>query len=235
MDDTSGDQSTTTTVDEECVKEIKKLVRKRPLVLVTAGIPGAGKSTLVNNLLGLKGEEAAKTKSGRKSVTRSISSYEGEIHELVSLRMIDMPGLKAKDLSGKEEEEELVKLSDLTDGKADLLLYCMKMTDKSDERDERIVMTLTKTFGKEIWRHTILVLTFGDVVLKQDKKDRSLVEEFTEDFEKALKKVGVIDVPVTSILSTPCENRPIQYCSKYCSNTTNSPTSSSLPKFSSSH
>ena len=184
------------------MKEIKKLVKERLLVLVTTGIPGAGKSTLVNNLLGLKGEEAAKTKSGRESVTRTISVYKGEIHQLVSLHIIDTPGLEAKDLSGKEEEEELVKRSVLTDGKADLLLYCMKMTDKSDYRGERIVMELTKRFGKEIWRHTILVLTFGDVVLKQDENSRSLVEEFTEDFEKALKKAGVSDVPVKSILST---------------------------------
>ena len=187
-------------VDEECVKEIKKLVKKRPLVLVTAGIPGAGKSTLVKNLRGCKGAEAAK--SGRKSVTRSVSIYEGEIHGLVSLRIIDMPGLEAKDLSSKEEEEELAKLSELTDGKADLLLYCMKMTDRADYRVDRIVKTLTKTFGKEIWRHTILVLTFGDVVLNQDEEDRDLLEEFTKDFEQALKKAGVSDIPVKSILST---------------------------------
>ena len=39
--------------------EFKEFVRKRRLVLVTAGKPGAGKSTLINNLLGLRGKKAA--------------------------------------------------------------------------------------------------------------------------------------------------------------------------------
>ena len=169
-------------------------------MLVTAGIPGAGRSTLINNLLGLKGEKAAKTKFSLVSVTKSVDYYEEEVHG-ITVRIIDTPGLDAKDLSSKEVEEELATLSVLTDGKADLLLYCMKMTDRSDVRDERIVMKLTKTFGKEIWKHTILVLTFGDAVLNQDEEDKDLLEEFTEDFEKTLKKAGVNDVPVKSILS----------------------------------
>ena len=183
------------------MKEIKKLAGRK-LVLVTAGIPAAGKSTLVNNLLGLKGEKAAKAKFGRKSVTKSVDYYEEKVHG-IPVRIIDTPGLDAKDLSSKEVEEELATLSVLTDGKADLLLYCMRMTDRSDhdDKDERIVAKLTKAFGKEIWRHTILVLTFGDVALNQDEEDKDLVEEFTEDFEKALKKAGVNDVPVKSILS----------------------------------
>ena len=183
------------------VEEIEKLARKRPLVLVTAGISGGGRSTLINNLLGLKGEKAAKTKFSLVSVTKSVDYYEEEVHG-ITVRIIDTPGLDAKDLSSKEVEEELATLSVLTDGKADLLLYCMKMTDRSDYRDELIVMKLTKTFGKEIWRHTILVLTFGDVALKQDEKDKELLEEFTKDFEQALKKAGVCDVPVKPILST---------------------------------
>ena len=169
-------------------------------MLVTAGIPGAGKSTLINNLLGLKGKKAAKAKFSRKSVTKHVDYYEGEVHG-ITVRIIDTPGLEAKDLSSKEEKEELATLSVLTDGKADLLLYCMKLTDRSDDRDERIVMKLTKAFGKEMWRHTVLVLTFGDVALNKDG-DRDLLEEFTEDFEEALKKAGVFDITVKSILSS---------------------------------
>ena len=200
-------QPAITTVDETYLEEIKKLVRKQPLVLVTAGISGAGKSTLINNLLGLKDKKAAKTKFGRKSVTKHVDYYEGTVHG-IGVRIIDTPGLEARDLSSKEEDEELATLSVLTDGKADLLLYCMKLTDRSDYRDERIVMKLTKAFGKEIWKHTVLVLTFGDVVL--DEKDRALLEEFTEDFEEALKKAGISDVPVKSTSSTQDTNSDLE-------------------------
>ena len=200
-DDTSESQPATTTVNKEYAKEIRKLARRSPLVLVTVGIPGAGKSTLINNLLGLKGNKAAETKYSRMSVTEHVDYYEGEVHG-IAMCIIDTPGLEAMDLSSKEEEVVLATLSVLTDRKADILLYCMKLTDGSNYRDERIVTMLTKTFGEEIWKHTILVLTFGDVVLRQDEEDRDRLEEFIEGFGKALTKAGVSGVPVKSVLST---------------------------------
>lgn len=191
------DQPATTTADEDL---IKKLVRERPLVLVTAGKAGAGKSTLINNLLGLKGKKAAESKASPKSVTKAVDYYEEEVHGF-TVRVIDTPGLEAEDLSSQELQEALEDLSALTDGKADIMLYCMKLTDRADKKDECIVKKLTKAFGKEMWRHTVLVLTFGDAVLNQDEGDRDTLESFTNEFEEVLKKAGVDDVPVKSILS----------------------------------
>ena len=191
------DQPVTTTADEDL---IKKLVRERPLVLVTAGKSGAGKSTLINNLLGLKGKKAAESKADPKSVTKTVDYYEEEVRG-ITVRIIDTPGLEAKDLSSKDEQEALATLSVLTNGKADILLYCMKLSDRADEKDERIVKKLTKAFGEEIWRHTVLVLTYGDAVLNEDEGDRDTLERFTNEFEEVLKKAGVNNVPVKSILS----------------------------------
>ena len=193
------DQPATTTAGEDY---IKKLVRERPLVLVTAGKAGAGKSTLINNLLGLKGKKAAESKTSPKSVTKTIDYYEEEVRG-ITVRIIDTPGLEAKDLSSREEQEALAVLSALTDGKADIMLYCMKLTDRSraDKKDECIVKKLTKAFGKEIWRHTVLVFTFGDAILNEDEGDRDILEWFTNEFEEVLKKAGVDGVPVKSILS----------------------------------
>ena len=193
----AGDQPPTTTAEDE----IKKLIiRNRPLVFVTAGKPGAGKSTLINNLLGLRGKKAAESKASPKSVTKAVDYYEEEVHE-ITVRIIDTPGLEAKDLTSKEEHQTLADLSVFTDGKADIMLYCMRLTDRADEKDERIVKKLTKAFGKEIWRHTVLVLTYGDAVLNQDGGDQETLEEFANEFEEVLKKAGVDNVPVKSILS----------------------------------
>ena len=84
----------------------------------------------------------------------------------------------------------------------------MKLTDKADDSDERIVKKLTKAFGKEIWKHTILVLTFGDAMLNHDDGDRDLLEGFTKEFERSLKKAGISNVPVKSILSTEFDEAP---------------------------
>ena len=201
-DDNVDEQPAIDTADEHLVDEIKKWEgSKRRLVLVTAGRAGMGKSTLLNNLLGLKGEKAAESKPGAKSVTKTVDYYEEEVHG-ITVRIIDTPGLEAKDLSSEEEEEALAKLSVLSDGKVDLMLYCMALVGRFEDSDERIVKKLTEAFGKKIWRHAILVLTFGDVVLKQDEGDRDLLEGFTSKFEEVLKKAGVDDVPVKSILST---------------------------------
>ena len=187
--------------DEQLVDEIKKWEgSKRRLVLVTAGKAGMGKSTLLNNLLGLTGEKAAKSKPGAKSVTKTVDYYEEEVHG-ITVRIIDTPGLESKDLSSEEEQEALATLSVFSDGKVDLMLYCMALVGRFDDSDERIVKKLTTAFGNEIWRHAILVLTFGDVVLNQDEGDRDLLEGFTNEFEQVLKKAGVSDVPVKSILS----------------------------------
>lgn len=169
-------------------------------MLVTAGKPGAGKSTLINNLLGLRGKKAAESMAGPDSVTKAIDYYEEEVDE-IPVRIIDTPGLEAMDLSRQKDQEALEDLSVLTDGKADIMLYCMRLTDRADEKDECIIQKLTRVFGKEIWRHTVLVLTFGDAVLNQDEGDRDILERFTRKFEEFLKKAGVGDVPVKSILS----------------------------------
>ena len=194
------DQPATTTADEDFEDAVKNLVRKRPLVLVTVGKAGAGKSTLINNFLRLRGNKVAKSKASPEFGTKGIDCYEQEVHGIV-VRIIDTPGLEANHRSSKEEQEELATLSVITDGKADVMLYCMKLSDRDDGKDERIVQKLTKAFGKEIWRHTVLVLTYGDAVLNQDEGDRDILERFTRKFKEFVKKARVRNVPVKPILS----------------------------------
>ena len=186
---------------------------KRRLVLVTAGKVGAGKSTLINNLLVLKGEKAAEAKLSARSVTKSVDYYEKEIAG-ITVRIIDTPGFESIDLTNKQEQEALLtKLSEFSDGKLpDLLLYCVSLI--GGRFDGRTVEKLNKAFGSAIWKHTILVLTFGDTVLtnydEEEKEEfahvdknqeyRKLLEEYTTEFETALKKAGVSDVPVKPIL-----------------------------------
>ena len=178
-------------------------------MFVIAGKAGAGKSTLINNLLGLKGKKAAESKARPKSVTKTIDYFEEEVHG-IKVCIIDIPGLEAKDLTSKEEQEILEDLSALTNGKVDIMLYCIKLTDRPDEKDKQIIKKSTKVFGDEIWKHTVLVLTFGDAILHQDEGDRDTLEELANEFEEVLKKAGVNDVPVKSILSAQDTNSELE-------------------------
>lgn len=79
----------------------------------------------------------------------------------------------------------------------------MSLAGRFDKGDQHIVERLTKEFGSEIWRYTVLVLTRGDNELTGgEEEDRELLEGFTKMFEKTLKLAGVSDIPVKSILST---------------------------------
>ena len=196
------EEPATGTADEDLAQ--KRGDGKRSLVLVTAGRAGVGKSTLINNLLGLKGEKAAKAKPGAEIVTRSVDYYEEVVHG-ITVRIIDTPGLEAMDLSSEQKQEALETLSDLTDRKIDLMLYCISLVGgRIPKDDECIVEKLTNRFGREIWGHAILVLTYGDVVLAnyeqedkegfthgdvkgKDQKYRELLADFTTEFEEILK------------------------------------------------
>ena len=135
-------------------------------------------------------------------MTTNVDYYEEVVHG-ITVRIIDTPGLEAIDLNSKKEQEQLATVSLLADEKADLLLYCISLAGRFQEDNQRIVYKLTKAFGSEIWSHTVLVFTRGDTELTDDdKENRELLEEFTEEFEKALKNAGVRDVPVRSSLST---------------------------------
>ena len=104
--DTFEDHPATTTTDGEFLDEVKDLVRKRPLVLVTVGKPGAGKSTLINNFLRLRGKKVAKSKASPDYVTKTIDYYEQVVHG-VTVCIIDTPGFEAKHRSRREEWDEL--------------------------------------------------------------------------------------------------------------------------------
>lgn len=118
---TEPDQQVTTTTDEEIVdiaQEWKDAGRE--LVFVTAGKAGVGKSTLINNFLGLKGEKAAKAKRSAGSVTTEVKCHKEEVHG-ITVRIVDTPGLESADLSRMQEQEALAALSIQTGGNADIL------------------------------------------------------------------------------------------------------------------
>ena len=110
---------------------------EREIVVVIGGKSGTGKSTLINNFLSLDGNEAAEAQIQPTSVTHNVKVYKREVSS-VRIRAVDMPGLHARRHSSDMEKEVIAALSHHTEGKADILIYCISLTQRLDSIDERI-------------------------------------------------------------------------------------------------
>ena len=161
---------------------------ERDIVAVVAGKSGTGKSTLINNFLTLDaGTKVADTRLQPTSVTKEVERYDGKVNG-VRIRAIDMPGLHALDASEDIESDVVAALTHVTDGEADILIYCVSLTQRLDLIDKKNIATLIKAFGKKIWDNSILVLTHADSVL-QDEDNASNLDEIVEKFMTQLQKI----------------------------------------------
>ena len=163
---------------------------ERPLVLVAIGRGGVGKSTLVNNLLGLKEGDEQFCPPGNlaRAKTKNIRVCKVPLHG-VNVRIVDTPGLGASldDIDPKKVIEELSK-----DAKhADLLFYCASLHPgaRFDRTDVKIVQLFTKAYGPEVWKRAFLLLTFANHSNPTDYIER--MKDYAGAFSDVLKKAGV--------------------------------------------
>lgn len=173
------------------------------ITLAVAGKAGVGKSTLVNKFLNLPREKAATAKKSAKSVTKEAVCYKSEVNG-VSVRVVDTPGLGAD--TREEERKMIAKLSAFSDdgGPADLLIYCVSLRDRFTKSDGDTIRVLTRSFGKEIWKHAVFILTNADAQNDDDDEPASLknlIKEFTVEFQATLRKVSVGEEEVPEVAS----------------------------------
>ena len=163
---------------------------ERPLVLVAVGRGGVGKSTLVNNLLGLKEGDEQYCPPGNlaRAKTKNIQVCKVPIHG-VNVHIVDTPGLGASldDIDPKKVIEELSKEAK----HADLLFYCASLHPgaRLDRTDVKIVQLFTKAYGPEVWKRAFLLLTFANHSNPSDYIER--VKDYASAFSDVLKKAGV--------------------------------------------
>ncbi len=93
----------------------------------------------------------------------------------------------------------------VTGGRCDMLLYCVSLLpdSKINKEDREVIKKLTLVFGKEVWRHTVLVLTFTNAVkaLYPEQSIKDIVEEYAQSqkFQSALHFAFKSDISVVSI------------------------------------
>ena len=171
----------------------------KSLNILITGKTGAGKSTLVNALLG---RVVAKEGGDFRPETCKVEEYLFEDPGCgITITVWDSPGLQ--DGAGKEGEyiDDMVKKCK----QIHLLLYCINLLDeRSDlDRDESAIAKFTKAFGKVIWRNCVFVLTYGNMMqgrvsrkcpnneLAQRREYERKISEWTEKIKGALKNAGV--------------------------------------------
>ena len=146
---------------------------EREITIVLAGKSGAGKSTFTDNILG---SNQATSKTAPPSIIDKVTHSNG-----VKMRIINALGIAEYK---KDKLKELKALSTYTNGKADLLVYCLPVGpgNKFDYTNPEIIQSLTDAYGKEIWEHCIVVFTMSNMALSmfQDSNPATATQRYKE-------------------------------------------------------
>ena len=174
---------------------------------MTAGRSGAGKSTLISNMLGLKDDTKVRCQHlqcqhSPSSVTKEVELYSSLREGGVTVRMVDMPSLNSSDVN---DAKAMALLQEKTGGRCDMFLYCVSLLpdSKIDKEDKEVIRKLTLVFGQDVWRCTILVLTFTNAVraLYPEQIIKDIVEDYAKKFQSAFHFVFKSEISVASIFS----------------------------------
>ena len=162
---------------EEVVRRSMTLKeRKYHVKILVMGLTGAGKSSLINAMMG---QIVAKVQPGPMSCQADIECHKGE-HDGIKIKIYDTAGFGESTIS----EKKIIKnISESTPRKGfDLIIIAIKMTERLTTNATQMLSSLGKLLDEQMWKRTIVVLTFANVLVTQ-------LEEGYQDYsEDGLKK-----------------------------------------------
>ena len=174
-----------------------------------------GKSALVNKMIGKDvAEEAA---DAQYKGTIGVNAYDYSVEDVTG-KFWDTPGLQDHEDDTDDDNKYIRDMKEEGCHKADIMLYCIKLSNtRFHEDDQKTITNLTTGLGERIWEKAIFVLTFANdmiarLELKYSRPGQKSVREvkFKEIISKwkmvlstEIKNVGVNNKVAESIPVVP--------------------------------
>ena len=176
------------------------------ICIITAGRPGHGKSTVLNNIFDLELEQ----KISPRGVTKGLIKH-NIVKGGAEVLVVDTPGLGDLDIPQKEVTENMATL---LNGRDYTLVYCINVGpgNRFTEKDINTMRLLQLALGKRVWLKSVLLFTFSDCAKCEEFDDdnegyKEYLEEFTLCFNEALTSLKIEGLNVKSILA--CEGQTV--------------------------
>jgi GTPase Era involved in 16S rRNA processing len=178
---------------------------KRDLHILVTGTVGAGKSALINSIIG---KDSAHENYSPKKETTKVFKYEKRAGNS-TISIYESPGLQLED--DNETENQYLNYVEEDCSEVDLNLYCVKMSDRIRPSAVDAVKRLCCAFGKKEFRQkTLFVLTFAnEIKLPELKKSSMLVEHFGDQMIVWKKLLQTVFTDKVGISKEAAANVPI--------------------------
>ena len=177
------------TEDLRELKAWKKIAINTPLRVMVCGLGGAGKSTLVNTLLQLEGDDEQLAIAGKrgKATTLVVSKHEKITKSGIKVCFFDTPSLDDPDL---DDDEIVARMEKETEKKLDIVFYCLSLAGSARVQggDIKAMKLLTQAFGSRIWKKTVIVLTFANR-LERDMVNKEQYDEVIKNITETIQNV----------------------------------------------
>ena len=133
--------------------------------------------------------------SGSRSITTSVRKVTKTGIRGIEFNIFDTPGLSDR----REGQDSKTVLTEIARVKSDLmenhlLFFCKSIVSRTTKQDEEEIGLLTRAFGKEIWKQSIIVLTCTNTLIVSDKEtyDKA-IEDYKTDLKEILEKMAKIN------------------------------------------